>query len=61
MEHAQGIELRELIDRHHHCIFENKTSIIISIIYQLIQVVSHLHAAKVCHKDIKPENIIVQL
>ena len=28
---------------------------------QLLSAISHLHQNQICHKDIKPENVIVKL
>ena len=58
MELAVGLELQEFV-------FKNAESINIKIIKQitkqLLEAISHLHKLKICHKDIKPENIMVNM
>lgn len=55
MEHIQG----ETLDRYLEIHKEISADLIEDIMCQLSTIISILHKAKVCHRDIKPQNIII--
>jgi serine/threonine protein kinase len=61
MEYANGLELQEYLERFHHSYSQHKSSLTRKIISGLLSGVAHLHSARICHKDIKPENIMVDI
>ena len=56
MELADGQELQDFV-------FQNQNDITLKVIKhimrQLLETIVHLHSQKICHKDIKPENVII--
>ena len=55
MEYAPGEELQKIMTDKDGF----KKSFIQSVMRQLLSAIVHLHSKLICHKDIKPENIIV--
>jgi serine/threonine protein kinase len=51
MEYASGVELQNLKNAAEHAK---------PVMKQLLSAIGHLHKNLICHKDIKPENIIVK-
>lgn len=57
MEHAQGRELLDFITEHKGgC--DEKTAC--KIIQKIVNAANYLHNRNICHRDFKPENIILQ-
>ena len=54
LEYAEGKELQDFVNDK-----ILSKDMIKSIITQLLSAIAHLHKHLICHKDIKPENIIV--
>lgn len=61
MEYAEGLELQEYLERYHNDFSKHKLTLLRKIMSALLSAVEHLHANLVCHKDIKPENIVVNI
>ncbi len=61
MEYADGLELQEYLERDKNSFNQHKQSLMRKIVSALLSAVAHLHAAMICHKDIKPENIMVDI
>jgi len=56
MEYVDGITLRQYLIKKGHL----DTAVIISIVNQVLQVLSYLHSRGIVHGDIKPQNILMQ-
>jgi serine/threonine-protein kinase len=54
MEHVEGMSLRDMMRQK-----ELSLSVIIEVITQLCDVLSHIHEHGIAHRDLKPENILL--
>ena len=61
MEYAEGLELQEHLERYHDSFNQHKLCLTRKILSAVLSAVAHLHEARICHKDIKPENIMVNI
>ena len=61
MEYAEGLELQEYLERYQESFNKHKVVLLRKILQAVLSAVSHLHSARICHKDIKPENIMVNI
>lgn len=56
MTHAGSMNLQEFIQTPEYMTKENLGSLS----WQLLTALSHTHASQVCHRDVKPDNIIIR-
>ena len=61
MEFAEGLELQEYLERYRNTFEKHRMTVVRKVLAALLSAVVHLHAAMICHKDIKPENIMVNI
>ena len=61
LEYAEGRELQDYMEAHKDAFDAHKWRLVRKVTHALLSAVAHLHTARICHKDIKPENIMVSI